>query len=147
MFSGITVGHVEGATSANDGRLNVYEILALTTSSPLVFLSGCETGLGSAGDGPFAVASDEGSLAQAFLFAGVRNVVATLWRVSDAGAVTIASAFYRNLRSGVAPDEALSRAQREALRSGDGFTWAAYAISGTRAANTRRLSVRLLHEP
>jgi CHAT domain-containing protein len=133
MFSRVLVGPGGGAASGNDGRLEVHEILGLSTSSLLVFLSGCETGLGSAGDGPFIITSDEGSLAQAFLFAGARNVVATLWRVNDAGAVMIAESFYRYLRNGLTAEEALSRSQRDAIRRRGDYTWAAYAIWGTPA--------------
>ena len=103
----------------------------LRTTSPLVFLSGCETGLGAAGQDPFALGADEGSLAQAFLVAGAGRVVATLWRVGDAGAAAVGERFYRHLRAGAAPEEALAAAQRELIPARGGFTWAAYAISGT----------------
>jgi CHAT domain-containing protein len=129
LFSRVIVGRAKRGSSADDGRLEVHEILAMSTTSPLVFLSGCETALGSAGDGPFAHGGDEGSLAQAFLTAGARSVVATLWRVNDAGAVRMAESFYRHLRAGATTGAALSRAQREAIRRSGDFTWAAYVVS------------------
>ena len=130
LFSRVITGRDRGPGTANDGRLEVHEILGLRTTSPLVFLSGCETGLGAAGEDPFARDADEGSLAQAFLVAGVGRVVATLWRVGDAGAADLAERFYGQLRGGATAEEALARAQREMIVARGGFTWAAYAISG-----------------
>lgn len=129
LFSRMSVGRARPGGSNDDGWLEVHEILGMTTTSPLVFLSGCETGLGSAADGPFAQVTEEGSLSQAFLLAGARNVVATLWRVNDAGAVAMAKSFYRNLRTTGIPESALAIAQREAIRRGTDFTWAAYSMS------------------
>lgn len=149
LFSRMVVGaRAHGDTSATgDGQLEVHEILALRTASPLVFLSGCETGLG-AGDSPFASGADEGSLAQAFLVAGVGSVVATLWRVDDADAVQVAAAFYRQLGAGAAPEDALTLAQREAIRTpSGGFTWAAYEVSATARANPPGVSVKLRTNP
>jgi CHAT domain-containing protein len=131
LFSRMTVGHGVGTVSANDGRLEVHEILAMATHSPLVFLSGCETGLVSGAEGQIMQGSDESSLAQAFLIAGAQNVVATLWRVDDASAVRIADSFYRQLRNGFSPEDALAAAQRAAIQRRGDYTWAAYTVSGT----------------
>ncbi len=130
LFSLVFAGRDRGPGTDADGRLEVHEILGLSTTSPLVFLSGCETGLGAAGADPFAQDADEGSLAQALLVAGVGQVVATLWRVSDAGAAGLAERFYGRLQSGATPEEALSLAQRGMIPARGGYTWAAYTITG-----------------
>jgi CHAT domain-containing protein len=130
LFSRVIVGQSDKAIGADDGRLEAHEILGLHTKSPLVFLSGCETALPAAGQSPFAEGSEESSLAQAFLAAGARSVVATLWRVNDAGAVEMAESFYRRLRAGLPAEDALAFAQREAIRTKRDFTWAAYTASG-----------------
>jgi CHAT domain-containing protein len=117
---------------ANDGRLEVHEVLDLSVRSPLVFLSGCETGTGAAWSTSFAPGDDYATLAEAFLYAGARNVVATLWRIDDSGAAEFASTFYRGLE-GKSPVEALAVAQRAMLASGkyvSPYYWAAYVISG-----------------
>ena len=129
LFSRMIVGSARG-TGAGDGHLDVHEILGLQTRSPLVFLSGCETGLGSGTQSAFEQGSEEGSLAQAFLIAGAQTVVATLWRVEDAQAVDLARAFYRQVRLGATPAEALAAAQRIAINSRAGHSWAAYTVSG-----------------
>jgi len=132
LFSRIMVGQGRGrgAGPAGDGRLEVHEILELSTRSPLVFLSGCETGLVPAAQGQFARHVEEGALAQAFLAAGVRVVVATLWEVEDAAAAEIATGFYARMRDGSAPAEALASTQRALIQAGRGLGWAAYTVSG-----------------
>ncbi|MDH4132121.1 MAG: CHAT domain-containing protein [Gemmatimonadota bacterium] len=128
LFSRISLGAGTPGDGADDGWLEVHEILGLRTASPLVFLSGCETGLAAAGSALFGGAAEEGSLAQAFLFAGARSVVATLWRVEDAEAALLAERFYAHLRSH-SPAEALALAQREAVARAGGYTWAAYILT------------------
>jgi CHAT domain-containing protein len=81
MFSGIRlVAAGDASQGEDDGRLEAHEVLALTVRSRLVFLSGCETALGPSWSSSFERTEDYVTLAQAFLFAGAQNVVATLWR-------------------------------------------------------------------
>jgi CHAT domain-containing protein len=129
LFSRMIVGSAQHPTAADDGQLEVHEILGLQTTSRLVFLSGCETGLGSGTESAFEPGSEEGSLAQAFLIAGAQTVVATLWRVDDAESVDLAKVFYRQVRLGASPAEALAIAQRTSIRQ-PGYSWAAYTVSG-----------------
>lgn len=130
LFSMMRVAPVPGS----DGRLEAHEIMAMRVRSPLVFLSGCETGVG-AGTESIIAGSDEGSLAQALLQAGAGAVVATLWRINDREASRMATSFYRFLGRYDA-SQALALAQREALRAGQSYTWAAYMSVGFAAANT-----------
>jgi CHAT domain-containing protein/tetratricopeptide (TPR) repeat protein len=133
LFSRIVVGVPGHESPGNDGLLEVHEILGMSTSSPLVYLSGCETGLGRATDNAFASSWDENSLAESFLIAGARTVVATLWGVDDAGAARMAEAFYTRLRLGGLPEDALAYAQRQSLKRAHNFTWASYTIASTRS--------------
>ena len=102
-------------------------------SAPLVFLSGCETALGGAWSTRFDTGEDYTTLAQTLLYAGAGNVVATLWRIDDAGAAAFAAHFYRYLGpAGVA--EGLARAQRAMLadpRYRSPYYWAAYEATGS----------------
>lgn len=132
----------------DDGRFELHELLGMAVSSPLVFLSGCETGLGPAGSTSFARGEDYATLAQAVLHAGGRNVIATLWRVEDDGAAAFAARFYERLRSGD-PVMALALAQRDLLHSrySAPFYWAPYVIAGdgeslTGAQTSHVVSVR-----
>jgi CHAT domain-containing protein/tetratricopeptide (TPR) repeat protein len=134
LFSRMIVGRTR-RTRVDDGHLDVHEILGLQTTSPLVFLSGCETGLGSGTQSAFERGSEEGSLAQAFLIAGAQTVVATLWRVDDAGSIELAKTFYRQIRLGASPSEALATAQRAGIKAQSGYSWGAYAVSGMSQAH------------
>jgi CHAT domain-containing protein len=86
--------------------------------------------LGSGAGNAFEQASEEGSLAQAFLVVGARTVVATLWRVDDTESVALATTFYKQVQSGATPAVALAIAQRAAINSQPGYSWGAYTVSG-----------------
>jgi CHAT domain-containing protein len=131
MFSRIVLAGGE-AVSSNDGRLEVHELLGLRVASPLVFLSGCETGLGPSWSTGFARGEDYATLAQAFLYAGAANVIATLWPVEDRGAAVFAKGFYETLAKSD-PVDALAQAQRSMLlhpRYGAPYYWAPYQVLG-----------------
>ena len=131
MFSRLALAP-GGGDSSDDGRLEVHELLGLRVSAPLVFLSGCETGVGVAWSTGFARGEDYATLAQAFLYAGARNVLGTLWPIGDRGAAVFAERFYAYLER-LPPPEALAAAQRDLLRDPDfgrPFHWAGYLLSG-----------------
>ena len=132
MFSSIALTSTRPGDRSNDGRLEVHELLGMHVESSLVFLSGCETGLGAAWSTTFRRGEDFTTLAQAFLYAGARSVVATLWRIEDGAAAVFAERFYEGLRDNAAP-EALAAAQRAMLRDpryAAPYDWAAYTIMG-----------------
>jgi len=79
-----------------DGLLTVKEILQeWRLNADLVTLSGCETALGQsvAGEGYIG-------FAHAFLQAGARSVVVSLWRVEDEATALLMRRFYSNLFGG-----------------------------------------------
>lgn len=132
LFSRLALAMSEGGASDDNGRLEVHELLDLQFQSPLVFLSGCETGLGASWSTQFETGQDYTTIAQALLFAGARNVVATLWRIDDEGAAEFATRFY-SARQTLGAPEALARAQREMIaapRWRSPYLWAAYEVSG-----------------
>jgi CHAT domain-containing protein len=118
--------------SRDDGRLEVHEVLQLDVRSGLVFLSGCQTGSSTEWLYDLVRGAGDLTLSDAFLHAGAGAVVATLWRIDDAGAARFAAAFYRHLRSR-APAAALAAAQRELAGSSrflNPYFWAAYTLTG-----------------
>jgi CHAT domain-containing protein len=130
MFSRIDLAPGSGG-STDDGRIEVYELLSATVGNDLVFLSGCETGLGAAGSNQFGSGDDYATLSQAFLFAGARAVAATIWRISDDGASAFAGKFYAALAA-TGPVEAMAMAQRQMLQDPKyrrPYYWAGYQIS------------------
>lgn len=134
MFSGIRLASaIDRGDPDDDGRLETHEVLSLSVRSPLIFLSGCETALGPAWGTSFERSDDYVTLAQAFLFAGAQNVVATLWRIDDRSAAEFAGRFSRALAS-APPGEALAAAQRQLIHGGTyrrPYYWAAYVVSGS----------------
>lgn len=132
MFSEIRLAPGVPGANDDDGRLQLFEVFGLEIRSPLVFLSGCETGVGAASSSDVEQGEDYATLARAFLFAGARDVVATLWRIDDAGAAELADRFYAHLPA-ASPTEALALAQREMLRQtryAAAYYWAGYQVSG-----------------
>jgi CHAT domain-containing protein len=132
MFSRLELARNNGDDPADDGRLEVHELLSLPIGAELVFLSGCETGVGAAHSTGFVQGADYATLSQAFLYAGAGSVIATLWPVEDAGAATFAGLFYGQLE-GTPPAHALARAQRAMLtheRYGGPYYWATYQLAG-----------------
>ena len=135
MFTRLELAPGGSNTPEDDGRFEVHELLGLRIAADLVYLSGCETGKGSAWLNDFERGEDYVTLAQAFLFGGARNVVATLWRVADPGAAAFARQFYEAFGAGD-PVEALAAAQRAMLRDRRyraPYYWAAYQVSGAGA--------------
>src|SRR5207245_1734863 len=66
------------ASSKEDGLLQEREIARMSLNADLVTLSACDTGLGK-------LEGEEGvtNLAEAFLFAGAKSVVVSLWETED----------------------------------------------------------------
>lgn len=115
---------------AHDGRLEVHEVWDELDLSGvrLVALSGCETALGQVTRGDEIV-----GLTQAFLIAGSRSVLSTLWRVDDVASEKLVGAFYRQLKDGATAAQALAAAQREMIADsehGAPYFWAGYTLSG-----------------
>ena len=119
------------ASDREDGFLDFHEIwdrLALRHAQ-LVILSGCETGLGESTRG-----DDVLGMTSAFLAAGSRSVISTLWRVPDQPSAELMVTFYEHWLSGRTVASALRQAQLGLLRSkGAGHqigSWAGYVLTG-----------------
>jgi CHAT domain-containing protein len=95
----------------------------------LAVLSACDTERGQ-------MLRGEGvqSFSRAFLAAGARSTVTTLWRVPDRATADFMALFYHALQQGVPRDEALRRAKLRFLQSGtslsDPHYWAAFVVTG-----------------
>ena len=114
---------------ADDDLLQAREIIGLKLNAELVTLSACD---GAAGT-PEGLAGTN-SLVQAFLMAGARSVVASVWQADDTFTAALMRRFYANLRSGHDKAEALTLAKRELLKewgpSAAPKYWAGFRIVG-----------------
>jgi CHAT domain-containing protein len=91
-------------------RLGLDDVRRLDLTAELVTLSACETALGRRVRGEGVV-----GLPYAFLAAGARGVVVTLWRIDDRATAEFMKRFYRELREGTSPADALLSVRREWL--------------------------------
>ena len=95
----------------------------------LAVLSACDTERGR-------VLSGEGieSFSRAFLAAGARSTVTTLWRVPDSATASFMRVFYHHLQRGSSRAEALRRAKLRFARSGAPLNhphyWGAFVLTG-----------------
>ena len=115
--------------SGDDGLLQVREILNLRLTAELVTLSACDTAAGR-------LQGQEGisSIVRAFLLAGARTAVASLWAADDIFTTALMRRFYAQLGQGADRASALRNAKLEMLeRFGDQalpYHWAGFTMVG-----------------
>ena len=108
-------------------------MFGLSLSADLVVLSACQTGLASGALADVPPGDDWVGLTRAFLHAGARRVVATLWPVDDWATAALMERFYEGYAGGAEPGRALAAAQRALLgRVGTShpFFWAGFVAVG-----------------
>ena len=115
--------------SGDDGLLQVREIIRLHLNAEMTTLSACDTGVGK-------LQGQEGisNLVEAFLVAGSKSVVASLWSADDTSASALMERFYQRLAQGESTSSALRNAKLDLLaKYGDQlspFYWAAFITVG-----------------
>lgn len=125
-LSGIVLSQFDANGYRVDGRLRLYDILALDLTADLVSLSTCRSAAGPQipREGPIA-------LSRSFLFAGATRVLGTLWEVKDGPAYELTTRFYRGISQGKSPAQALRDAQNELMKEGvPPQDWGAFVLQG-----------------
>lgn len=111
--------------------LRPHQIAALNLDADLVVLSGCETGIGKSVGSEGAL-----SLSRPFLIAGAKQVVSSLWQVSDRATAVLMERFYFYLlKENQSPELALRSAQswmREQPQWEHPYFWAGFVVQGGR---------------
>lgn len=108
---GVVLSRVTETGEPRNGFLHAFEVAERPLAAELVVLSACHTGLGKMVRGEGLV-----GLPQSFFDAGATRVLVSLWSIDDQATATLMDHFYRHLRQGQAPGEALRRAQQTLRR-------------------------------
>jgi CHAT domain-containing protein/Tfp pilus assembly protein PilF len=128
-LSSLVFSQIDRRGKPRDGYLRLYEIASLRLRAKLVTLSACGTALGRPVPGEGTV-----GLAWAFLHAGAKTVVVSLWDVDDQSTAELMRLFYQNLLgpAHLRPAAALRQAQLSMLRRGalSADHWSAWTVIG-----------------
>jgi CHAT domain-containing protein/tetratricopeptide (TPR) repeat protein len=114
-----------------DGQLNAIDAFQLNLQGcELVTLSGCETGVSLSGGG-----DEQLGLGRAFLAAGARSLLMSLWPVEDRATCELMQTFYSHLLHGTNKIQALRTAQCSLLHTASSlyshpYFWAAFRLVG-----------------
>jgi CHAT domain-containing protein len=135
-LSGIVLSMVNEQGSPEDGFFQLHDIYQLKLSAQLVVLSACSSGLGKNVRGEGFI-----GLTRAFMYAGARSTVASLWRVDDNATTELMRNFYSAmLNDGLSPPAALKSAKEKMWnhpRWRHPFYWAAFVIQGEYAGTIK----------
>ncbi len=126
-LSGLIFSLVTPNGEAQDGYLRLNDIYNMKLAADLVVLSSCKSALGKD-------LESEGilGLPQAFLHAGAKRVISTLWNVDDSATAELMKHFYQRLHDGETPASALRGAQSDLARIpswSHPFYWAAFVLA------------------
>ena len=113
--------------SRKDFMLTMPDVLSVGLRARLVVLSCCHSGQGKA--------CDEGvvGIARAFLGAGARSVLVTLWAIEDSATLEFMREFYKHMVQGKRASEALNSAtnyMRESTKFSATCHWAPFVLLG-----------------
>jgi CHAT domain-containing protein len=122
---GVFEGHdgwESGLPLASGSWLTIGDVLALPRVPPQVVLSGCETARATASSAPAL------GIAQAFVVAGAREVVAATRPVDDALAAQVVSRVMTSLDASADLGTALAKAQADLAREEQQSDWATFRV-------------------
>jgi CHAT domain-containing protein/tetratricopeptide (TPR) repeat protein len=128
-LAGVNTWLNEGALpeEAEDGILTAEDVTGLDLlATELVVLSACETGLGEVSTGEGVL-----GLRRAFVLAGAKTLVMSLWKVPDKQTQELMEIFYRKILNGQPRSEALREAQLEIRENNrHPLYWGAFICQG-----------------
>lgn len=96
-------------SGGDDGVLTAYEATLLNlVGTQLVVLSACDTGIGDISEGIYG-------LRRAFVIAGSKSQLISLWKVDDNATKDLMVTYYERLKAGEGRREALHQIQQDWL--------------------------------
>ncbi|HEB61835.1 MAG TPA: CHAT domain-containing protein, partial [Bacteroidetes bacterium] len=136
-LSYIAFSNLEDTTTAAV-IMYIEEIYNISLNAAMIVLSACETSIGDLIPGEGMI-----SLARAFIYAGAKSIVTSLWKVTDRSSCQIMGYFYTNLKNKQDKDVALNKALIRYINKAPDQNrahpkyWAAFIIIG----NTDMLTI------
>lgn len=126
--SALVLSLVDPAGNPQPGLLKMSDIFNLDLPADLIVLSACQSALGSNIKGEGIV-----GLTRAFMYAGARRVVASLWKVDDLATAELMRSFYTELVRGDNPVVALRGAKLNLMKNrawSSPYYWAPFIFQG-----------------
>jgi CHAT domain-containing protein/tetratricopeptide (TPR) repeat protein len=126
--SALVLSLVDPAGNPQPGLLKMSDIFNLNLPADLIVLSACQSALGTDIKGEGLV-----GLTRAFMYAGGKRVVASLWRVDDLATAELMRSFYAELARGDNPVSALRTAKLRLLKKrtwSSPYYWAPFVFQG-----------------
>ncbi len=119
----------------SDGRFTAAKIQKMSGGSSFpvfVFLNSCQSAFVTGEHVKDGYEQKCFGLVHAFLTAGVKHYIGTLWEIPDVVGEVVASEFYRHIKEGAAVGEALRQARRGTMQKfeGENIFWAGYVLYG-----------------
>ena len=119
----------ESSTRDNDGLLEASEIASMQLNAELVVLSACNTATSGFGGDTLS------GLAQAFSFAGARNLLVSHWQVPSTATAQLMTSFFSALGDDNEPSQARSLQIAQAsliknVQTSHPYFWGAFVLMG-----------------
>jgi len=130
LKSGIVLSGANSSiiNKSGDGIITALELSRLNLKgTKLVVLSACETGVGEIQE-----AQGVAGINRAFMSAGAKRVIMSLWSVSDMATSWLMKEFYKNLSKNMSYSSALANAKRSMIknRNSHPYYWSGFIESG-----------------
>ncbi len=128
-LSGIVLLLFNDRGKPQPGYLQFFDVLEMNLRAELVTLSSCQSAIGKEFKG-----EGMAGLSRAFMQAGNKRVVASLWKVDDVATSELMTEFYRGMLNLVLKPGAASRQAQLKLRGQKRwclpFDWAGFVLQG-----------------
>lgn len=127
-LSAIIFSQPKDSTADDDGILYVDETFNLNLKAQLVVLSSCESGVGKLVDGEGMIA-----LSRGLFYAGAKNIIYSLWKVSDKQTYLLMDEFYKNVVTGRSYSSSLRSAKLSLIASKESAfpsKWSGFVLVG-----------------
>ena len=123
-----------------DYMLTMADVMSVKLRAKLVVLSCCHSGRGE------IKAEGVVGIARAFIGAGARSVLVSLWAIDDEATLEFMKSFYHNFVNGRSASESLNRAMkclRESEKFGDLKYWAPFTLIGDDVTLDKQEEIRV----